>query len=72
MQMIRLPVMRLDWDEFTKKQNKAKKNGNLKKKKNPLDPIQKKQVWKINEWLPAHTTQSGVCLPQEYRVRCMR
>lgn len=63
--------MRLDWDEFTKKQNKTKKNGNFKKK-NPLDPIQKKQVWKINEWLPAHTTQSGVCLPQEYRVRCRR
>lgn len=63
--------MRLDWDEFTKKQNKTKKNGNFKKK-NPLDPIQKKQVWKINEWLPAHTTQSGVCLPQEYRVRCSR
>lgn len=57
MQMIRLPVMRLDWDEFTKKQNKTKKNGNFKKK-NPLDPIQKKQVWKINEWLPAHTTRA--------------
>lgn len=65
MQMIRLPVMRLDWDEFTKKQNKTKKMATL-------DPIQKKQVWKINEWLPAHTTQSGVCLPQEYRVRCRR
>lgn len=32
MQMIRLPVMRLDWDEFTKKQNKTKKMATLIKK----------------------------------------
>ena len=54
--------------------NKTKqKNGNFKKKKkNSLDPIEKKLIWKINEWLPDHTTQRGVGPPQEYRVWCRR